>query len=47
MNYLTIEEQKKIADLAEQYIDQAIKNGELFSENLTNWAWDKAAQEIT
>ena len=41
-----LEKQEKISDLAEKYLDEAISQGESFSEGLCNWAVSKAEQEI-
>ena len=37
---------KSISDLADDYMDEALSNGESFSEALCNWAITKAQQEI-
>jgi len=41
-----LEKQEQISDLADQYIDQALANGEPFSEGLCGWAMNKALQEL-
>ena len=43
---MTIEKQIEISDLAEKYLDEAIEKGDSFSEGLSNWAMNKAMQEI-
>jgi hypothetical protein len=35
-----------VSDLADEYLDEAIASGEVFSEALCNWAISKAEQEI-
>jgi hypothetical protein len=40
------EKMEKLTELADQYVDQAMANGEPFSEGLCNWAMNKALQEI-
>jgi hypothetical protein len=42
-----IERQKKLSDRADEYLAAAIAKGYPFSENLSNWAWDKAEKELT
>jgi len=37
--------QVSISDLAEKYLDEAISNGDSFSESLCNWAMNKAKDE--
>lgn len=37
---------EQISDLADKYLDEAIRNGDAFSEGLCNWATNKAEQEI-
>ena len=41
-----LEKQEQISDLADQHIDQALANGEPFSESLCDWAVNKALQEL-
>ena len=41
-----MEKQIKISDLAEKYLDNAIESGESFTEGLSNWAMNKAMQEV-
>ena len=38
---------KSISDLADDYMDEALSNGESFSEALCNWAITRAEQVIT
>ena len=37
--------QQRVSDLAEQILDQALANGEAFSEGLCNWAISQAEQK--
>jgi hypothetical protein len=41
-----LEKQEQISELADEYFDQAIASGEPFSEALSDWAVNKALQEI-
>ncbi len=36
-----------IQELADKYLDEALANGEPFSEALCNWAIDKAKEELS
>jgi hypothetical protein len=38
--------QQAICDLADKYLDDALANGDGFSEGLCNWAVNKAEQEL-
>jgi len=46
-DYELEQRQIKISDLADKYLDQALANGEAFTEGLCNWAINKAEQEVT
>ena len=37
--------QRRVCDLAEQFLDAAIAKGEPFTEALSNWAMSKAERE--
>lgn len=38
--------QEAISDLADKYLDEAMRQGDAFSEGLCNWAINKAEQEL-
>tara|TARA_R110000772_G_scaffold143235_1_gene252741 strand:+ start:13102 stop:13263 length:162 start_codon:yes stop_codon:yes gene_type:complete len=40
------EKHEQISDLADKFLDQALRAGDPFSEALTNWAIAKAEREI-
>ena len=44
---MDIERLEAISDLADRYLDEAIAEGDTFSEALCNWALNKAQQEYT
>mgnify|MGYP003638603702 CR=1 FL=1 len=45
-DYEIQEKQERISDLAEKFLDQAISEGEAFSEGLSDWAFNKAEREV-
>jgi hypothetical protein len=40
------EHQEALSDLADKYIDEAMRRGEVYTEGLCNWAIDRALEEI-
>ena len=38
--------QERVSDLADEILDEAIANGEAFTEGLCNWAMNRALEQV-